>query len=104
MMLAVSLSAANWWINFVVSVGFLVGIVWGGLKTINQLRILLHHRIAAKASDLASERLASEIEEIKKQYRPNGGSSMRDVVNRIESKLDHVQSNLDKHLGAHEGL
>ena len=103
-MIAVSLNTANWWINFIVSIGFFIGFVWGTFKTINQVKVFLHHRIATKASDLAAERLASEIEEIKKQYKPNGGSSMRDAINRIESKLDLVQSNLDKHLGAHEGL
>ena len=103
-MIAVSLNTANWWINFIVSIGFFIGFVWGTFKTINQIKVFLHHRIATKASDLAAERLASEIEEIKKQYKPNGGSSMRDAINRIENKLDLVQSNLDKHLGAHEGL
>jgi len=110
-MIAVSLNTANWWINFIVSIGFLVGIVWGGFKTINQIRVFVHHKVAVKASDLAAERLAAEIEEIKKQYRPNGGSSMRDAINRIEAavlrldnKLDIVQTELDKHLGAHKGL
>jgi hypothetical protein len=103
-MVAVTLNTANWWLNFIVTIGFFLGFVWGTFKTINQVKQFLHHRIAIKASDLAAERLANEIEEIKKQYKPNGGSSMRDVVNRIESKLDHVQTNLDKHLGAHEGL
>ena len=103
-MLAVSLVTANWWINFIVSIGFFIGFVWGTFKTINQVKMFLHHRIAMKASDLAAERLANEIDEIKKQYKPNGGSSMRDAVNRIESKIDKVQSDLDRHLGAHEGL
>ena len=103
-MIAVSLNTANWWINFIVSIGFFIGFVWGTFKTINQVKVFLHHRIATKASDLAAERLASEIEEIKKQYKPNGGSSMRDAINRIENKIDRVQSDLDRHLGAHEGL
>jgi len=103
-MIGLTLNTANWWINFIVSIGFFIGFIWGTLKTINQVKVLLHHRIANKASDLAAERLASEIEEIKKQYKPNGGSSMRDAINRIENKLDMVQSGLDKHLGAHEGL
>jgi hypothetical protein len=110
-MIAVSLHTANWWINFIVSVGFLIGIVWGGLKAINQAREFIHHKVAAKASTLAAAKLEEQIEEIKKQYKPNGGSTMRDAINRIEAtlnrldtKLDLVQSELDKHLGAHEGL
>ena len=103
-MIGVSLVTANWWINFVVSIGFFIGFIWGTFKTINQVKQFLHHRIAIKASDFASERLANEIEEIKKQYKPNGGSSMRDAINRIENKIDKVQSDLDRHLGAHEGL
>ena len=111
MMLGLSLNTANWWINFIVSIGFFLGFVWGTFKTINQVKQFLHHRIATRASDLAAERLASEIEEIKAQYKPNHGSSMRDAIYRIESvltkldlKLDSTDAKIDRHLGAHEGL
>jgi len=48
MMLGLSLNTANWWINFIVSIGFFLGFVWGTFKTINQVKQFLHHRIASK--------------------------------------------------------
>jgi len=107
-MLGLDLNSFNFWVQLLVSIGFLLGFVWGGVKVVNQIRIMLHHGIATKASDLAAEKLIEEIEEIKKQYRPNSGSTMRDAIDRIEKtlgrldvKLDTVQSELDKHLGWH---
>ena len=38
MMLGFSLNTANWWINFIVSIGFFLGFVWGTFKTINQVK------------------------------------------------------------------
>jgi hypothetical protein len=110
-MMAINLNSFNFWVQLLVSLGFLLGFIWGGVKVVNQVRLMLHHGIATKASDLAAEKLINEIEEIKKQYKPNSGSTMRDAIDRIENavgrldlKLDMVQSELDKHLGAHEGL
>lgn len=95
-----SLNSFNFWVNLIVSLGFLVGIIFGAIKTVNEFVKWWHGKVAAVALD----QIAAEIEDIKKQYKPNGGSSMRDAINRIENKLDYVQTNLDKHLGAHEGL
>ena len=109
--MALDLNSFNFWVQLLVSLGFLMGFIWGAVKVVNQVRIMLHHGIASKASDLAAEKLISEIEEIKKQYRPNSGSTLRDAIDRIEkavgrldNKLDMVQTELDRHIGAHEGL
>jgi len=107
MMLGLNLNSFNFWVNLIVSLGFLVGIVFGAIKTVNEFVAWWHRKIAS----VATGNLASEIEEIKKQYQPNSGSTLRDAVDRIEAtvhkldrKLDMVQSELDRHLGAHEGL
>jgi uncharacterized membrane-anchored protein YhcB (DUF1043 family) len=102
-----SLSSFNFWVQLIVSLGFLVGIIFGGIKATNEFIKWWHQKVA----DVALSNIQEEIEEIKKQYKPNGGASMRDAINRIEAtlnrldaKLDLVQTELDKHLGAHEGL
>ena len=102
-----NLNTVNFWVQLLVSVGFLIGIIWGAIKTVNEFIKWWHGKVAA----VALTNLETQIEEIKKQYKPNGGSSMRDAINRIEAtlnrldtKLDLVQTELDKHLGAHEGL
>ena len=110
-MLALDLNSFNFWVQLLVSLGFLLGFIWGAIKVVNQVRLMLHHGIATKASDLAAQKLIDEIEEIKAQYKPNSGSTIRDAIDRIERavnkldyKLDQVQSELDRHIGAHEGL
>jgi len=102
-----SLSSFNFWVQLIVSVGFLIGIVFGAIKTVNESVKWWHRKVA----EVATGNLEAQIEEIKAQYRPNHGSSLRDAIDRIErsitqldSKLDLVQTNLDSHLGAHKGL
>ena len=102
-----NLNTFNFWVQLIVSLGFLVGIAFGAIKTVNEFIKWWHHKVAA----VAMTNLEQQIEEIKKQYKPNGGSSMRDAINRIEAsinkldnKLDDVKTELDKHLGAHKGL
>ena len=79
----------NFWIQLIVALGFLLGMIWGVIR--------FGHNILAKS---VSERL----DEIRKETKPNGGSSLRDAVDRVERKLDAVASDLDRHLGAHDGL
>ena len=69
--------------------GFLLGMVWGVLR--------FGHNILARS-------VSDRLEEIKKETKPNGCSSMRDVVDRIEKKLDAVTSDLDRHLGFHDAI
>ena len=79
----------NFLIQLVVALGFLLGMIWGVIR--------FGHNILAKS---VSERL----EEIRKETKPNGGSSLRDAVDRIERKLDVVTSDLDRHLGFHDAI
>jgi hypothetical protein len=36
-----------------------------------------------------------------REFRPNGGSSTRDALDRIERKLDNVESKVDGHIEWH---
>ena len=79
----------NFWVQLIVAVGFLLGMNWGVLR--------FGHNILARS-------VSDRLDEIKKETKPNGGSSMRDVVDRIEKKLDAVTSDLDRHLGFHDAV
>jgi len=79
----------NFWIQLIVAIGFLMGMVWGALR-------FAHNLLARSVSD--------RLDEIKKETKPNGGSSLRDAVDRIEKKLDAVTSDLDRHLGFHDAV
>jgi hypothetical protein len=79
----------NFWLTLISSAFFVVGGVWSIIR--------LAHNILAKS---VSERL----EQIHKETKPNGGSSLRDAIDRIEKKLDAVTSDLDRHLGFHDAI
>lgn len=38
------------------------------------------------------------LHKIENEYRPNGGSSMRDAVNRIENKLSKLEGRFEQHI------
>lgn len=38
---------------------------------------------------------------IQREFRPNGGSSMKDAVNRIEKDIRDVRSRVDQHIDNH---
>ena len=40
----------------------------------------------------------SRLERVEEQYKPNGGSSMRDAVNRIEVKLSKLEGKFEQHV------
>ena len=109
-MVSVSLNSLNVWLGVIASIGFVGGFClavgkWGH----NQIVKSVEERVLV----------------IRNAVTPNGGSSMADAVNRIETKLltigerqkeikfelDGVKTELDdmglkleRHLGAHEGL
>jgi hypothetical protein len=43
--------------------------------------------------------LIETVGDIKKEVQPNGGSSMRDVVNRTAEKVESLEKRFDEHLG-----
>jgi len=108
-MFALSLNTSNFWVQFLASLGFLGGFAWAVVRWIhNLLAKSVSDRLAEWIHNLlaksVSDRLAEEIGEIKKQTVPNGGGSLRDAIDRIEKKLDVLESEVIRHLGYHEGL
>jgi hypothetical protein len=39
---------------------------------------------------------------MQREFRPNGGSSMRDAMNRIEKDVRDVRCRMDKHIDNHK--
>lgn len=92
-MLGMTLNSSNFWVQFIASLGFVAGFVWAIIRWI--------HKLLVKS---VSEQLTAELGEIKKQTVPNGGGSLRDAIDRIEKKLDALESEVIRHLGYHEGM
>ena len=42
--------------------------------------------------------LTTRLGKLEDEYKPNGGSSMRDAVNRIEVKLSKLEGKFEQHL------
>lgn len=75
-------------------VGGLLRFVWGRIK-----------------KETGIDSLHTRLDSIEAQYRPNGGSSVRDALNRIEesqrlTRADvlRIDKAFERHLGVHEGL
>ena len=92
-MLGMTLNSSNFWVQFIASLGFVAGFAWAIIRWI--------HNLLVKS---VSEQLTAELGEIKKQTVPNGGGSLRDAIDRIEKKLDALESEVIRHLGYHEGM
>ena len=85
---SMSLNVVNSWSALFLSSAQIFLLVWAGLRYINKLTARLE-----KLDDINKR-----LDKIESQYRPNGGSSMKDAVNRIEKQLDKVQDRLDSHI------
>jgi len=83
-----SLDIASSWSQVILSSAEILLLVWAGFRYINKLTARLE-----KLDDINKR-----LETIEGQYRPNGGSSMKDSVNRIEKQLEKVQDRLDSHI------
>lgn len=46
----------------------------------------------------AFAKINSRLDRLEEQYRPNGGSSMRDAINRIEVKLSKLEGKFEQHI------
>lgn len=42
--------------------------------------------------------LSSRLKKLENEYKPNGGSSMRDAINRIENKLSKLEGQFEQHI------
>lgn len=45
----------------------------------------------------------ARLKAIEKELKPNGGSSMRDAIGRVEQRLAAVETRLDDHVRSHVG-
>jgi hypothetical protein len=102
-MIGIDWNALNIGLSVIVSIGFLVGFVWATAKAVIGYR-------KWRRKKLTSE-IATDLAVMVKEMRPNGGSSLRDAIDRIERKTDAVVSQIsevnvkiERHLGEHEGL
>ncbi len=43
-------------------------------------------------------KITVRLDRLEEQYKPNGGSSMRDAVNRIELKLSKLEGKFEQHM------
>jgi hypothetical protein len=82
------LSNASTWSQLIVSSLEIIAAIWAIFKFINKVT-----RKLDKLDDI-SDRLST----LESQYKPNGGSSMRDAVNRIEKQVEKLQSRFETHL------
>jgi hypothetical protein len=79
--------------------------LWGVVRLVGK------HVVKSASEQSGIGELKEQLENISAQYRNNGGSSMRDAIDRIEESQRHIRADvlridkgLERHLGAHEGL
>lgn len=83
-----SIGDASTWAQFIISTVEILGLIWAGFKFVNKVN---------KRLDKLDE-IDDRIKKVESQYVPNGGSSMRDAVNRIEKNLDRLQDRFENHV------
>ena len=70
--------------------------------TINSLLAILIAGVQISAVIYGVFRIFNKItvrlDRLEEQYKPNGGSSMRDAVNRIELKLSKLEGKFEQHM------
>jgi hypothetical protein len=76
-----SLSNASAWGGILLLVFQIVAILYGAVKLVNRITVRL--------------------DKLEEQYKPNGGSSMRDAVNRIELKVSKLDGKFEQHIEEH---
>jgi hypothetical protein len=47
-------------------------------------------------------KLNTRLDRLEEQYKPNGGSSMRDAINRIEVQLSKLEGKFEQHVEENE--
>jgi hypothetical protein len=82
------LSTASAWSQFILTSFEILLLVWAGIKVISKL-----HTKLDKLTDIDDR-----LKKVESQYVPNGGSSMRDAVNRIEKNMDRLQERFENHI------
>jgi hypothetical protein len=73
-----SIDNLNSWLAIVIAGIQISAIIYGGFKLFNKITVRL--------------------DKLEEQYKPNGGSSMRDAINRIENKLSKLEGKFEQHV------
>jgi hypothetical protein len=76
-----SLSNASAWGGILLVLFEIVALVYGAIKLVNKITYRL--------------------DKLEEQYKPNGGSSMRDAINRIEMSLSKLDGKFEQHVEEH---
>lgn len=82
------LSDASSWTQLIISSLEILALIWAGFKYIN--------KIVNRLEKL--NEIDDRLKKVESQYVPNGGSSMRDAVNRIEKQVDKLQDRFENHI------
>jgi hypothetical protein len=82
------LNNAGAWSQFIAASIEIIVFLWAGIKLIN--------KFSARLDKL--DEIDDRIKKVESQYVPNGGSSMRDAINRIEKNMDKLQERFDNHI------
>lgn len=82
------LSNASSWTQLILTSLEIAALIWAGFKYIN--------KVTSRLEKL--DEIDDRIKKVESQYVPNGGSSMRDAVNRIEKNMDKLQERFDNHI------
>jgi hypothetical protein len=82
------LSTASTWSQFILTSIEILLLVWAGIKVVSKL-----HNKLDKLDDIDGR-----LKKVESQYVPNGGSSMRDAINRIEKNMDRLQERFENHI------
>jgi len=82
------LNNVSTWGQVITSTLQILAVIWAVFKILNKLM-----RKLDKLDDIDNR-----IKKVESQYVPNGGSSMRDAINRIEKNMDKLQERFDNHI------
>ena len=86
--LSMSLSDTSSAAQILITVIEIIGLLYAGFKVVNKITTRL---------DKLDE-ITDRLDTLEAQYKPNGGSSMRDAVNRIERQVEKLQDRLEHHI------
>jgi len=66
----------------------IIGLLYAGFRFVNKITTRLEKL----------DEITDRLDALETQYKPNGGSSMRDAVNRIERQVEKLQDRLEHHI------
>lgn len=69
------------WGNILLVAFEIITILYGAIKLVNKI--------------------TNRLDKLEAQYQPNGGSSMRDAINRIEINLSKLDGKFEQHVEEH---